>query len=179
MILILPLRHRWQYNLMKISMIAALDQNNAIGLNGQMPWHLPDDFKYFKAITMGKPMLMGRKTFEAIGRILPGRPHWIISTQDNYQVEGALTFTSVEQAFSFAKENKTPELMIIGGGQIYAQCLPLAHYLYLTRLDTVLEQADTHFPTLNPNQWREIERTRHDADEKHPCVFYFTKWERI
>ncbi|GAJ69770.1 dihydrofolate reductase [Vibrio sp. JCM 18904] len=128
---------------MIISMIAAMADNRIIGKDNQMPWHLPADFAWFKRCTMGKPVIMGRKTYESIGRPLPGRLNIVISRDETLKIEGVTTVTSIEQALDVAGD--VEEVMIIGGGAIYASCLPMANKLYVTHIEAAID-GDTQFP---------------------------------
>ena len=139
---------------MKIAMIAAMAHNRVIGKDNQMPWHLPDDLKHFKAVTMGKPVVMGRKTFESIGRPLPGRLNIVISRNPELKIEGVTCVTSFEAAKAAAGECE--ELMVIGGGQLYAEILPAADTLYLTEIDLAVE-GDTQFPAWDAAEWQQTE----------------------
>ena len=136
-----------------ISLIVAHDENRVIGFNNAMPWHLPGDLAYFKKTTMGKPMIMGRKTFESIGKALPGRTNIIITRDPNYQKEGIVVVHSLDEALEVAKkENK--EIMIIGGEQIFRLALPIADILYVTKIQHVY-QGDTYFPEYG-TEWKKI-----------------------
>lgn len=126
-----------------ISLIVAHDKNYVIGLNNDMPWHLPGDLAYFKRVTMGKPIIMGRNTFESIGRALPGRRNIVISRNADYQASGAEVVHSLEEAIALVSDQ--PEIMIIGGQQIFTQALPIADRLYITKIDHEFE-GDTFFP---------------------------------
>ena len=159
-----------------ITLIAALDRNRAIGRNGAMPWHLSDDLKRFKALTLGKPVLMGRKTALAIGRPLPGRPNLVLTRADAAPFVGQAVVHSVDEALAHAGDT---DLMVIGGGEIYALTLPRATRMHLTEIDTATADADTFFPRFDPKEWREIARERHPADAKHPLAFDFVDYERI
>ncbi|QYJ78143.1 type 3 dihydrofolate reductase [Shewanella acanthi] len=139
---------------MRIAMIAAMANNRVIGKDNQMPWHLPEDLRHFKAMTLGKPVVMGRKTFESIGRPLPGRHNIVISRQADLVIEGVTCVTSFEAAKAAAGECE--ELVIIGGGQLYAEFLPLADKLYLTEINLDVE-GDTYFPDWNDGQWQVTE----------------------
>ena len=130
---------------MIISMIAAMANDRVIGKDNQMPWHLPADFAWFKRCTMGKPVVMGRKTYESIGRPLPGRQNIVISRDDSLTIEGVTTVTSIDAALTAAGE--VDEVMIIGGGTIYEACLPKANKLYVTHIDASVD-GDTQFPCL-------------------------------
>jgi len=139
---------------MKLSLIAALSSNRVIGLNNRMPWHLPADLKRFKAITWGKPLLMGRKTHESIGRPLPGRHNIVLSANPDYQAEGCSVAHSLEEAMALAGE--AGELMVIGGATLYERLLPQASLLYLTLIEREFD-GDTYFPSFSPEDWREVE----------------------
>lgn len=135
---------------MRIAMIAAMAKNLVIGKDNQMPWHLPEDLKHFKAMTMGKPVVMGRKTFESIGRPLPGRHNIVITRQADYQPDGVTCVSSFDQAIEVAGECE--ELVVMGGGQLYAELLPMADVLYLTEIDLQVE-GDTYFPDWDDGSW--------------------------
>ena len=162
---------------MKISMIAAMAHDRVIGKDNQMPWHLPADLAHFKRVTLGKPVLMGRKTFESIGRQLPGRRNLVISRNPDYQAEGIEVVGSVEAALALLAGSSVEELMVIGGGHLYAEMLPSADCLYLTRIDLAVE-GDTRFPAFDDGQWQRIECESHPADEKNPHPYSFEIWQR-
>ena len=155
---------------MIISMIAAMADNRIIGKDNQMPWHLPADFVWFKRCTMGKPVVMGRKTYESIGRPLPGRLNIVISRDESLSIEGVTTVTSVEQALEVAGD--VEEVMIIGGGAIYSACLPLATKLYVTHIEAAIE-GDTQFPDWG-NEFKETYSEAYQADEKNAYNMRFT-----
>ncbi|HTR01353.1 MAG TPA: type 3 dihydrofolate reductase [Candidatus Acidoferrum sp.] len=160
---------------MKISLVVAAARNRAIGFNNKMPWHLPEDLKYFKRVTMGKPVIMGRNTFESIGKPLPGRPNIVISRNGDYKAEGITLAHSLDEALSAARKllpSGMDEVMVIGGAQIYAQALPQADRLYLTEVDAE-PQADAFFPTISRNEWRETSRESHAACERNPYPYSF------
>ncbi len=160
-----------------ISLIAAMDRNRAIGRGNALPWHLPDDLKHFKALTLGKPVVMGRKTFESLGcRPLPDRPNLVVSGS-GFSHEVVQTFPTLEAALA-AGEALHDEVMVIGGGQIYAQALPLAQRLYVTRVDTEIEAPDTWFPDWDSPPWQCVERIEHAADDRHPWPFVFETWTK-
>ncbi|ELR64657.1 Dihydrofolate reductase [Photobacterium marinum] len=148
---------------MKISMIAAMAQDRVIGKDNAMPWHLPADFAWFKQSTLGKPIVMGRKTFESIGRPLPGRHNIVISRNPDYSAEGVTVVADIAAAKVAAGD--VEELMIIGGGSIYAACLSEADRLYLTFIDLSVE-GDTRFPEWG-NDWQEVHSESYQADEKN------------
>lgn len=162
---------------MMISMVAAMANNRVIGKDNQMPWHLPADLKHFKQVTLGKPVVMGRKTFESIGRLLPGRRNIIISRSIPADAKGAEWVTSLEQAFALLQQQ--PEIMVIGGADIYRQCLPLAKRLYLTKIDLDTD-GDAYFPDYMADgvNWRQIEASEHQADDANPYHCRFITLER-
>ena len=162
---------------MKISMIAAMAHDRVIGKDNQMPWHLPADLAHFKRVTLGKPVLMGRKTFESIGRPLPGRRNLVISRNPGYQAEGIEVVGSVEAALALLASSAVEELMVIGGGHLYAEMLPSADRLYLTQIDLAVE-GDTRFPAFDDGQWQRIDCESHPADEKNPHPYSFETWQR-
>ena len=162
---------------MKISMIAAMAHDRVIGKDNQMPWHLPADLAHFKRVTLGKPVLMGRKTFESIGRPLPGRRNLVISRDPDYQAEGIELVGSVEAALALLAGSSVEELMVIGGGHLYAEMLPSADCLYLTRIDLAVE-GDTCFPAFDDGQWQRVDCESHSADEKNPHPYSFETWQR-
>ncbi|WP_447780283.1 type 3 dihydrofolate reductase [Aeromonas veronii] len=162
---------------MKISMIAAMAHDRVIGKDNQMPWHLPADLAHFKRVTLGKPVLMGRKTFESIGRPLPGRRNLVISRNPDYQVEGIEVVGSVEAALALLAGSSVEELMVIGGGHLYAEMLPSADCLYLTQIDLAVE-GDTRFPGFDDGQWQRVDCESHPADEKNPHPYSFETWQR-
>ncbi|MGP8307135.1 type 3 dihydrofolate reductase [Vibrio sp. YIC-376] len=159
---------------MLISMIAAMADNRIIGKDNQMPWHLPADFVWFKRCTMGKPVVMGRKTYESIGRPLPGRLNIVISSDDSLSIEGVETVTSIEQALEVAGD--VEEIMIIGGGSIYAACLPMANKLYVTHIEAAID-GDTQFPDWG-SEFRETYSEAYKADEKNAYNMRFTVLEK-
>ncbi|MFQ2125575.1 type 3 dihydrofolate reductase [Aeromonas jandaei] len=162
---------------MKISMIAAMAHDRVIGKDNRMPWHMPADLAHFKRVTLGKPVLMGRKTFESIGRPLPGRRNLVISRNPDYQAEGIEVVGSVEAALALLADNEVAEVMVIGGGHLYAELLPKADCLYLTRIELEVE-GDTRFPAFADEQWQCVEREVHQADEKNPHPYSFETWLR-
>lgn len=162
---------------MKISMIAAMAHDRVIGKDNQMPWHQPADLAHFKRVTLGKPVLMGRKTFESIGRPLPGRRNLVISRNPDYQAEGIEVVGSVEAALALLAGSSVEELMVIGGGHLYAEMLPSADCLYLTRIDLAVE-GDTRFPAFDDGQWQRVDCESHSADEKNPHPYSFETWQR-
>ncbi|WP_321326646.1 type 3 dihydrofolate reductase [Thiomicrorhabdus sp.] len=164
---------------MKIAMIAAMANNRVIGLDNDMPWHLPDDLKFFKAMTTGKPVIMGRKTFESIGsKPLPNRENYVISRQMNFAANGAKLFSSLEGALAeLADLGEAEEVIIMGGGQLYSKMLPQADKLYLTLIDADIN-GDTFFPDWTQFTWNEIAREQHAKDDRHAYAFDFVTLER-
>lgn len=159
---------------MIISLIVAMDQNRVIGLNNQTPWRLPADLKYFKKTTMGKPIIMGRKTYESIGRPLPGRKNIIVTRNRHFKAEGCIVVHSIEDALSAAGEG---EVMVIGGAQLYEQLLPVADRLYVTLLETQFE-GDTYFPEIDDEDWLEISREENKPSADIPFQYSFIVLER-
>lgn len=158
-----------------ITLVAALDRNRAIGRAGAMPWHLSDDLKRFKALTLGKPVLMGRKTALAIGSPLPGRSNLVLTRAGVAPFDGQIVVHSLDDAVAHAGAS---ELMVIGGGEIYALTLPRATRMHLTEIDTATPDADTFFPAFDPGQWREVAREQHPIDARHSLAFDFVDYER-
>lgn len=162
---------------MIISMIAAMAANRVIGRDNTMPWHLPADLRHFKQVTLGKPVIMGRKTFESIGRPLPGRRNIVISRTAPADTKGAEWVSSVEQALTMLADQS--EVMVIGGGEIYRQCLPLAQRLYLTEIDMTTE-GDAFFPDYQQHgQWQLTEDVLYSADEHNAYNCRFIILERL
>lgn len=158
-----------------VILIAAMAQNRALGKDNQLLWHLPDDFKRFKQLTSGHYIVMGRKTFDSLPGKLPNRTHVIISRQAGYEIADCLTANSLEQALHLIPEDE--DVFVIGGGQIYAQAMPAADVIELTRVDTEVE-ADTFFPEINLNEWQLTHREAHQKDEKHAFDFSFETYLR-
>jgi len=148
-------------------------KNRVIGKDNEMPWHLPADLGHFKTVTLGKPIIMGRKTYESIGRPLPGRVNIVISKNSEYTLEGCETVTSLEEAIKLVED--VEELMIIGGGFLYSQTLPQADRLYLTFIDLDV-QGDTKFPKYEHLNLKEVKREKHLKDEKNPCNYEFVDY---
>ncbi|NOY15591.1 MAG: type 3 dihydrofolate reductase [Gammaproteobacteria bacterium] len=162
---------------MRISIIVAIDEGRLIGNEGGMPWHLPADLKFFKSVTMGKPIIMGRSTWESIGRALPGRTNIVITRNTRFQAEGCRLAHSVDEALAIANEESAEEVMIVGGGRIYEQTLARADRLYLTQIASHLV-GDTHFPVINPDEWQEVSRQEHAADGDNPFDLEFVVLDR-
>jgi dihydrofolate reductase len=160
---------------MKLSIIAAMDKNRVIGKDGNLPWHISSDLKNFKKITMGKPILMGRKTHESIGKILPGRENIILTKKRNYSVEGCIVKNNLDEVLSNFK--KVSELIVMGGATLYEQTLDKAEKLYITEVRACIE-GDIFFPEYDPDQWVEISRNSFEADENNEYDYSFTVLER-
>ena len=150
-----------------ITLVAAMARNRAIGLDGAMPWHLPRELKHFKETTMGKPIVMGRKTWESIGWVLPGRQNIVVTRSPEYTAPGCDVVASLEQAVSIAGGD---EVMVIGGGQLYAEALPVADRMVLTLVDCEPE-ADTWFPQWDPSGWLEVSSRSEAPDDKNPHAY--------
>lgn len=162
---------------MLISIIVAASENNVIGRNNDLPWKLPDDMKFFVKTTKGHHILMGRKNLESFGKLLPNRTNILLTRDRNYTFDGAKIFYDLKEAIDFAANNGEDELMIIGGGEIYKQCLPFTDRIYLTRIHTEIE-GDTFFPVLKENEWKLKSEEFHDKDEKHNYAFSFQLFEK-
>ena len=156
---------------MKITLIAALDETRAIGRAGQLPWRLPDDLKHFKALTLGKTVLMGRKTFDSIGRPLPQRRNLVLTRDSSFAAAGVEVVRDLQGALE-------DDLMVIGGGEVYALALPMATTLELTLVRTVIADADAFFPAWDSADWLEVGREHHAVDERHMHAFDFVTFNR-
>ena len=163
-----------------ISLIVAAAENGVIGRQGQMPWHLPADLKHFKALTLGHPVVMGRRTFESIGRPLPGRANIVLTAHPTWPAPaGVLVAHSLPEALALAATQPGgDEICIIGGGEIYRQALPGADVVHLTEVHTTVPDGDAFFPPLPPREWREETRQRHPADERHAVAYSFVTLRR-
>lgn len=158
-----------------ISTIVAMAENRVIGIENRLPWHLPGDMKWFRRHTLGKPIVMGRKTFESLGRPLPERTNIVVTGDANYQAPGAVVVCSIDAALAAAGD--VPEVMIIGGESFYRQLLPRSDRLYLTLVHAAVE-GDAWFPEFDWKQWREVERSDFDADDKNPYAYSFLILQR-
>ena len=164
---------------MKLSLIVAAANNNVIGRNNELPWHLPQDLKYFKSVTLGKPVIMGRKTFESIGKPLPGRTNIVVTRQNEWKVAGVLVAQSLQNALEIADQFRveqhqlSDEVMVIGGAEIYRHALPLADRVYLTRIEVDIP-GDAHFPALPASEWKLVSEIAGDASAslKHSFLVY-------
>lgn len=160
---------------MRMSLIAALSRNHVIGQNNALPWHLPDDLKHFKALTLGKPVIMGRKTFESIGKPLPKRRNIILTRNPHYSAKGCEVVHDLPTALKLTEDER--EVMIIGGEKIFTLALPLANTLFLTLIHQEIE-GDAYFPEWDPAQWVESEREEHPADAEHTVAFSFVRLDK-
>ncbi len=162
---------------MIISFIVAASTNNVIGKNNQLPWSLPNDMKFFKNTTWAMPVLMGRKSFESLGKPLPGRLNVVITRQNDWKPEGTTVVHSVADAIKVAVAADYNEAFIIGGGEIFKEAMPVADKIYLTRVDVTLE-GDAFFPEMNPKEWLMVSEQSFPSDEKHAYTYHFQLWER-
>ena len=167
--------------MVRLAVIVAASRNGVIGRNNALPWHLPEDLRYFKRITMGKPIVMGRKTFESIGRPLPGRTNIVISRQPDYAPEGVRVVASLDAALALAEDialiDGTDELMVIGGAEIYKAAIPKASRLYLTEVHADID-GDAYLPAIDWSQWHEQSRERFNAGDANPYDYSFVIFER-
>ncbi len=161
---------------MRISAICAMSENHVIGKNNQLPWHLPADLMHFKKITLGNPIVMGRKTYESIGQPLPGRCNVVITSNMDYHAPGCVVVHSIKEALTTTKDND--EIFIIGGASLYQEMLPLTQRLYITLIHQQIE-GDTFFPEFNKAEWQEIECVDHDVDAKNNYPYSFIILDRI
>ena len=159
-----------------ISIIVAVAQNGVIGAGNRLPWHLPDDLKRFKALSMAKPIVMGRRTFDSIGKPLPGRTNIVVSRQPGLAIEGTIVTPSLDAALVAACA--VPEVVVIGGAEIFRQVLPRTEVIHLTRVHARVA-GDVVFPELDPGKWRETAVEHHAADERHQYAFTFVTLERV
>lgn len=163
---------------MKISLIVAASKNNAIGKNNQLLWHLPNDLKYFKNITWGMPVIMGRKTFESMNNnALQGRINIVVSRNNTLQSQDAVVVSSIKDALFVAQETECNEIFIMGGGEIYNELFTKAEKIYLTRVDAVMD-ADTFFPEIDEKKWQMISQKKMYADDKHAHNYAFEIWHK-
>ena len=162
---------------MTISLIVAAAENNSIGKNNQLLWHLPNDLKFFKNTTWGMPVIMGRKTFEAVNKPLPGRFNIVITRQQGWNADGVIVAKDINDALQKASETNCKEIFIIGGGEIYKQAIEMASKIYLTRVHATID-ADTFFPAIDENKWQLINNEDFGVDEKHAFAYSFQVWER-
>lgn len=156
-------------------MLVAVARNGVIGKNNRLPWHLPADLRYFKALTLGHHIVMGRRTFESIGRLLPGRESVIVTRQAGYQVPGAIVAASVDEAFAACRGNS--EIFIVGGAELFRQCLDKADRLYFTEILADFD-GDVYFPEFDRSQWQETSRAKHKLDDPDGLEYHFVVYNR-
>ncbi len=161
-----------------ISLVVAAANNNVIGKDNQLLWKLPNDMKHFKNVTWGMPVVMGRKTFESLGKPLSGRKNIVLSKQAGWEQEGVIVVKKIEDAVFLVQQMDVKEMMVIGGGQIYKSLFDKAKRIYLTRVDGEPE-GDTYFPSIDPKAWHLVSQQDFEADEKHAYNYSFQTWEKI
>ncbi len=162
---------------MNISLIAAMAHHRVIGKNNQLPWHLPADLKHFKAITTGKPIIMGRKTYESMDKPLPGRINVVITRQAGWTAEGTVVAKDLDDALKKAAETNCKEIFIIGGGEIFKLAMAIADKIYLTRVHTTID-GDAFFPAVDENKWQLTSNQDFAADDKHKFAYSFQTWNK-
>ena len=161
---------------MTLAIVAAVDRQGAIGIGGRLPWHLPDDLRRFKRLTLGKVLLMGRKTADSLGRALPGRRNLVLSRGARVPFDGMERVGSLQAALESAG---TQDVAVIGGGDVFGLALPRADIMHMTFVDTIVDGADAWFPPVDWSQWKEIAREHHESDAKHAHAFDFVDYQRI
>jgi dihydrofolate reductase len=165
---------------MILSLIAAKSENNAIGINNQLPWYLPEDLKFFKRHTIGKPVLMGRKTFESLGKPLPGRLNIVLSQNTDIVLpEGVLLYSDINSALDRLQKEDATEGFVIGGSKVFEMAMPLIDRMYITQVHTDIENADAFFPSIDHTHWKLIWQEQHAADENHKYAYTFEQYEHI
>ncbi len=163
---------------MTISHLAAASENNVIGKDNHLPWHLPNDFKYFRNKTWGMPVIMGRNTYEALDNPLPGRFNIVITTKQDWKKDNVIVAHSIDEAIAKAMETDCKEIFIIGGGEIFKKSIDIINKIYLTRVHTTVE-GDTFYPEIDKTKWKLISEDFHSADEKHAFAYTFQMWEIV
>lgn len=163
---------------MDVRIVVAASENNVIGLDNDLPWRLPEDLKFFKKMTLGLPVVMGRNTWVSLGKALPGRLNVVVSSQLHTLPEGVVLKKDLEDALAYLREQDYTEIAVIGGGQLYLAALAFTSTVYLTRVHAVIEKGTAFFPVLPPEEWQLTWEEAHEADEKHAYAFTFQKWER-
>jgi dihydrofolate reductase len=162
---------------MVISHLVAASENNVIGKNNQLPWNLPNDFKFFKNKTWGMPVVMGRKTYESMEKELKGRINIVVTTNKEWKRENVIVVSSIEEGINKAEETDCKEIFIIGGGEIFKQSMDIATRLYITRVHATVD-GDTFYPSIDKGKWKLISEDPHPADEKHQFAYTFQLWEK-
>jgi dihydrofolate reductase len=165
---------------MILSAIVAMSENNAIGRDNDLPWHLPDDLKFFKRTTLGKAVLMGRKTYDSMGKPLPNRLNIVVSSRKDLQLpEEVLLYDNIDDAVTRLQQEDADEGFIVGGGKIFEQTMDMVDRIYLTRVHTVISDAEAFFPHIDHTHWKLSWKEEHPADEKHAYAFTFEQWDRV
>lgn len=165
---------------MTLSFIVAASDNNAIGVKNELPWRLPEDLKFFKRTTLGKPVIMGRKTYESLGKPLPGRLNIVLSQTGNIELpEGVLLFDSLAEAIERVEDEDVEEAFIIGGGKIFDLSMPYVDRMYITRVHATIDNADAFFPKIDHSHWKMVWEEKHTKDEKHQYDYAFQQYERV
>lgn len=160
-----------------ISHLVAASENNVIGKKGQLPWSLPKDFKFFKNKTWGMPVIMGRKTFESLDKLLPGRFNIVITSKKDWKQENVIVAHSLEGAIEKAVETDCKEVFIIGGGEVFKQSIDIINRIYLTRVHANVE-GDAFYPEIDATKWKLISENTYEADDKHAFAYTFETWEK-
>jgi len=161
-----------------ISFIVAMDNNRLIGANNDLPWHIPNDLQFFKEKTIGNTIIMGRKTFESLGRVLPKRHHIVVTkNKDKKFPEGVEIFSNLEEVIELSKKTED-ELFVIGGGRVFSELLPYADRLYITEIDAVFS-GDIYFPEFSNQHWKKTSKVKGKKDNKNPYDYYFCQYDRI
>ncbi|MEO8861851.1 MAG: dihydrofolate reductase [Ginsengibacter sp.] len=159
-----------------LSHIVAASENNVIGAKNELPWHLPNDFKYFKNKTWGMPVIMGRKSYESLKKSLPGRVNIVVTKKTNWQPEDVFVVNNIDDAIAKAKESDAKEIFIIGGGEIFKQTINIVSKIYLTRVHATID-GDTFYPEIDKEKWKLIDQQSFPADEKNNYAYTFEVWE--
>ena len=160
----------------RIAFVVARDRRGVIGAKGRLPWRLPDDLKHVRELTVGKPLIMGRRTYESIGRPLPDRTNIVLTRDQAFRCDGCLIARTAEEALALAGD--APEIIVFGGAEVFREFLPRSDRIYLTEVEAEV-QGDTHFPPLDRAEWRESDRRAHPADDRHPYAFSFVTLDRV
>ncbi len=165
---------------MILSLIVAVAENNAIGIHNTLPWYLPEDLKFFKRTTIGKPVIMGRKTYESVGEPLPGRLNIVLSGDKNLELpEAVLLYENINDAIERLQNDNIEEAFVIGGGKVFESTMPLIDRMYITRVHTSIPDADAFFPDVDHTHWKLTWEEKHTADDKHKYDFTFQKYDRV
>nr|AIA13259.1 Dihydrofolate reductase [uncultured bacterium] len=163
---------------MILSLLVAASENNVIGRNNELPWHLPNDMKFFKNTTWGLPVIMGRKTYDSLkSEPLPGRTNIVITRQQDWKPEGIIVVHSLQDAISAAQDTESNEIFVLGGGEIFKEAIEIGHRIYITRVHAVVE-GDVFFPKIDESKWKQVSKRDCFADEKHAYDYTFETWER-